>query len=479
MLRYPRSFLRLVTLGYLLVLLPLLGACAYVVVTLEQINAQFMASVSLSSNFFHLKSDLLEDAIHLEKSLRRHRLLDQTESLEDLRVARADWQADLALLQSSPLLQPAQAEALQQLVAEEAVAFDELVRSGDPAPIAQVIERIRPAAQVALAQAQGVLEETQGRYLSEARAIKFRVFLAAASAVLFAVILLLSMRRLIARLLAGFSATVIRFGRGELDRPVELAGPDDFRWLGRWLEWLRQRLKSLEESRVQVLRHLSHELKTPLAALNEGAALLTEQMVGPLNADQRQIVRILHDNAGRLNQLIDGLLRLQQATHAAERLSYESFPLHQLIEEVVETHRLIASERGIRIRCLLGPVEIFASRDGVMSIVHNLVSNAIKFSPANGKVLVSLVRIEACAVIEVSDEGPGISAAERARVVEPFFRGSARQGIAGSGLGLAIVNQFVLAHRGSLDILDQQPGTRIRVNIPVAATHLKSAEIVH
>jgi two-component system sensor histidine kinase GlrK len=99
-----------------------------------------------------------------------------------------------------------------------------------------------------------------------------------------------------------------RLGEGDFTRPVSVSGPRDLEALGRQLDWVRMRLVELEEQKTRFMRQVSHELKTPLSAIREGAELLGDGSVGALSQDQLEVARILRQNALRLQRLIEDLL---------------------------------------------------------------------------------------------------------------------------------------------------------------------------
>jgi len=98
-------------------------------------------------------------------------------------------------------------------------------------------------------------------------------------------------------------------GENRLDQPIDIRGPTDVRLLGRRLEWLRLRLAELDSDKARFLRHVSHELKTPLAALREGVSLLEDGIAGTLSGSQREVARILRQNTALLQSQIEDLLR--------------------------------------------------------------------------------------------------------------------------------------------------------------------------
>jgi two-component system sensor histidine kinase GlrK len=129
----------------------------------------------------------------------------------------------------------------------------------------------------------------------------------------------------------------------------------------------------------------------------------------------------------------------------------------------------VAAARAIRFERKLNPVLVEGDADKLRVVVDNLITNAIKFSPREGVVHVSLGRNDGHALLDVSDDGPGVAAEEAERIFEPFFRGTrARRGtVKGSGLGLAIAKEYVLAHRGKIKVVREGRGGHFRVTLPV------------
>lgn len=473
MKRYPRSFLQLITIGHILFALPLLVASGYVFFTLQVLNSHYRAAIEHASISSRLSGELEEDLLHMERNLRRYLVLKDVESLNDYVTVRTEWQRHVgAFAKLSPLPEPMLKEMQAQLALENDAYFV-LKDTGNAQPLQLVIDELKLRSQNSLDEAKLILDREQEQFLKDSEVLSTRLMLAAGSSVLIALCCLWAIRKLLARLIGRFERALLRLGKGDLQQMIELDGPGDLRWLGRWLEWLRKRLLSLEKDRAQVLQHVSHELKTPLAAMHEGASLLAEEVSGPLSADQRRIVSILQSNARRLQDLIEGLLRLQQAGHAAERIGFEVIRFDLLIEQVLETCRLIASERRIQFQCVLSETEIVAGREALMTIVHNLLSNAIKFSPDGGCVCITLVQDGDKVTFDVIDQGPGVPDLDKLQIFEPFYRSSASRHIAGIGLGLAIAREFVLAQRGELLLIDSPAGAHFRVVLPLSAPYLR------
>lgn len=476
MKRYPRTFLQLITFGHILFALPLLVASVYVFITLETLNNRYRSAIEHVSLSSRLSGELAEDLLHMERSLRRHAILKDQDSLDDYAQVRKEWRTNIEKFAQLPPLPEDIVGELQAQIADENSGYAALIEQGKLEPLKGTIDALKIRSQKTLDQADEILHQEQEQFLAESETLRTRLAIAAAIAVVVAACCLWTIRTLLSRLIGRFEKALIRLGKGELNQPIELDGPGDLRWLGRWLEWLRRRLLSLEEGRAQVLRHVSHELKTPLAAMHEGASLLAEEVPGPLTSEQGRIVGILQSNSRRLQDLIEGLLRLQHAGHAAERIGYETLQFDQLIEEVLETSRLLAGERKIRFECSLEKLQIVAGHEALTTIIHNLVSNAIKFSPEGGSIRISLSHDPKQALLDVQDEGPGVAPQDANQIFEPFFRSPASRHLAGVGLGLAIAREFVIAHRGELLLLPSDTGAHFRVVLPLHATYLRTQD---
>lgn len=262
-----------------------------------------------------------------------------------------------------------------------------------------------------------------------------------------------------------------RLGAGDLVRPVRVTGPKDLEYLGERLDWLRNRLRGLEEAKQMFIRHISHELKTPLANIHEGTELLADQVVGELNTEQRDIAQILVSNIQRLDTLIAGLINYSQVNARPSASQRERVNAATLVESIVEDSQLRLRAKSVSVKRMLRPVRVDANAEQLRTIIDNLLSNAIKYSPSGGEIRIGLRQAGGHMELEIEDDGPGIEPEERRQIFEPFFQGRAAKegGVGGTGLGLAIVGECVNAHHGKVEALEPRPdktGARIRVQIP-------------
>jgi two-component system sensor histidine kinase GlrK len=265
---------------------------------------------------------------------------------------------------------------------------------------------------------------------------------------------------------------ISELGSGALHRSIQVAGPRDIEKLGRQLEWLRLRLLELAQERNRFLRHMSHELKTPLANIREGTELLMDGAVGELQGGQREVTGILRENGIRLQRMIENLLSFSAWQTTSVGLEITEFRLRPLVKQIIENQQLALLSQRVRLDVNVEDLTVAADRGKLRLILENLLSNAIKYTPRSGTIHIRARAEDGELVMEVADSGPGIPPEERKQVFEAFYTGKAPSGhIKGTGIGLSVVMEFVNAHGGAIEIVDGQwPGAHFRIRMPMRAT---------
>jgi two-component system, NtrC family, sensor histidine kinase GlrK len=274
----------------------------------------------------------------------------------------------------------------------------------------------------------------------------------------------------LARPLKRLEQAVVGLGENRLDQAIEIRGPSDVRLLGRRLEWLRLRLAELDSDKSRFLRHVSHELKTPLAALREGVSLLEEGVTGTLSDDQKEVARILRQNTALLQSQIEDLLRFNAAAFEARKLVRQRVELTGLLKDLVASQRLQWQARQLAVKVEGDALWAEVDPDKLGTALGNLLSNAIRFSPPGATIRLSVTRVPGRACIDIVDQGPGVAAADRARVFEPFYRGERQpsDAVRGTGIGLSIVHEYITAHGGVVELQDDGPGAHFHIELPHA-----------
>jgi two-component system, NtrC family, sensor histidine kinase GlrK len=276
---------------------------------------------------------------------------------------------------------------------------------------------------------------------------------------------------LVAKPIKQINQAIRRLGDGEFVGSINVTGPDDLVNLGKRLEWLRRRLIQLEQQKINFLRHISHELKTPLASIREGVGLLKDRVVGPLNTEQAEVTHILQQNSLQLQRLIEDLITFSVAERFEPTQERHRVSLDDLLTQLAHDQKLAAKAKNVVIELSLAEVTVPGDRERLRVVFDNLLSNAIKYAPSGGKVNVLLRSNDGHAVVDVRDNGPGIDADERQRIFEAFYQGRAiaKGHIKGSGLGLSIAHEYVKSHAGTIQALDARVGAHLRVTLPGGA----------
>jgi len=264
---------------------------------------------------------------------------------------------------------------------------------------------------------------------------------------------------------------ITELGSGDFGREIAVSGPVDLQRLGQQLEWLRGRLLDLAQERNRFLRHMSHELKTPLANIREGTELLMDGAVGELRPGQREVTAILQENSIKLQRMIENLLSYSAWQSNSVGLDAAEFRLRPLVKQVLENQQLTLVSQRVRLDVQIDDITLVADRGKLRLILENLLSNAIKYSPRGGTITMRARTVGAELVLEVADSGAGIPPAERANVFEAFHTGRAPGGhVRGTGIGLSVVHEFVQVHGGSIEIVDGEfSGAHFRIHIPLRA----------
>lgn len=466
------SFPQLLLVAFLLIG-ALLGASALrALFTLESLMAQSRDGATQAIELSTAAQSLSERSVAMERAARQSLVLRDAQLRQRFVEASVQAREVLARLQDnevSPDLVRIWRQQLDEITAllngepetaldrerEVARAFREL--DGHSAAIAQQVQAIIGGRNAAL---QTRFERNRQQLAMQ---VGVSIALAVAMAIGFGIWLARPLRRL--------ENAIVGLGENRLDEPIDVPGPPDIRSVGQQLEWLRLRLTELDADKARFLRHISHELKTPLASLHEGVAVLGDGVAGSLNTDQAEVVRILQGNTQALQQQIEALLRFNAAAFEARQLRREPTDMRALVESQVEAQRLRWQTHQLDVQVEGPAVELPVDREKMASAFGNLLSNAIRFSPPGGQIRLALSTGAGRVQIDVQDQGPGVAPGDRDRIFEPFYRGERQpaDAVKGTGIGLSIVHEYILAHGGRIALLPDGPGAHFRIELPHAS----------
>lgn len=232
-----------------------------------------------------------------------------------------------------------------------------------------------------------------------------------------------------------------------------------------------EELKETMEMKSQFISTVSHELRTPLTAMKEAVIIVLDGIAGKLNKDQKHFLDIARRNIDRLARLIDDVLDFQKLNVGKMKFQMHPNRVDRTIEDVYHTMRASAEKKQIHLSVDLDsslPPVVYDS-DRVIQVLTNLISNAIKFTPEGGTILVSAQRREESLAIQVRDTGLGIPQEALPKIFNRFYRVH-RPGkeIKGTGLGLAIVQKIVTGHGGRIAVESEvEKGTTFTILLPL------------
>jgi two-component system sensor histidine kinase GlrK len=473
--RRPRSLNGLILVGFGLVVAPLLLGVIWALVNLDRVAEQSERLVFTGVSAAESNRRLEEQLGSLERLALQFQVLRNPDSLLIMREDLAAVQAQL--VQMAPLVEEARATELAAVIGNGAAGIVSALSEPDITDerLAGAIRRFGPLKQQ-VEQLTGILSsyvDTELSRLQETARDAQRVSAwQVALLVPGTIALVLIFTFLVARPISQIDRAIHQLGQGGLSKPIHIKGPTDLEQLGRQLDWLRLRLLELAQEKNKFLRHMSHELKTPLANIREGTELLLDGSVGELDPPQREVTVILRANGLKLQQLIENLLAFSAWQTKSEVLTLTDFSLQTQITSVAKAQRLALKAGHIQLKLDVDDIVVNADQDKMRTVVDNLLSNAIKFTPKDGQITVRATRTPTSFILEVGDTGPGIPPEEGPRIFDAFFQGRREQGgqVAGTGIGLSVVRECVQAHDGTVELVDSDefPGAHIRIEIPQA-----------
>lgn len=260
---------------------------------------------------------------------------------------------------------------------------------------------------------------------------------------------------LIIRPLRQLSAKINRLEQGHFEQKITFSGSTEIKEIADALELMRARLHALELQKSSFIRHISHELKTPLAAIREGTELLYDNSVGTLNDDQQEITNILKESVSRLQNLIEDLLDFNIVLDSTSLQDAERSELNMIIEQSIALRKLDIQSKQLIITTDSQPINIQTNVKQLSVILDNLLSNAIKYSPQHGEITIKSQQKNNEILLLISDQGPGINTSNHEKVFDAFYQGTPPidSHIKSSGLGLTIVKELLMRLNGGIQLV--------------------------
>jgi two-component system sensor histidine kinase GlrK len=464
-------------LGLALIAVPLLVAILTAVLQIRDLAETGQKIVLQGVTGARASQALFGQIASLERTARLHEVLNDPKLLDLYRTQDerlSGTREQLQRLTTSPARQTLQElgqlqESIRATVMSTPAGTGAALASDLSERFAQLSALVERVAQQSNAQVDAEVAALEERTLDARRRLLWQAALLLPLAVIAVFVLTVGVGRPLRQLDRGIS----ELGEGTFTNPIAVGGPHDLERLGRQLEWLRQRLLELAHERNRFLRHMSHELKTPLANIREGTELLMDGAVGELDSNQREVAAILRENGIKLQRMIENLLSFSAWQTSSVGLDATEFRLRPLVKQVLENQQLTLLSQRVRLDVRVDDLTLVADRGKIRLILENLVSNAVKYSPKGGTIYLQARAAGPHLVLDVADSGPGIPVEDRAHVFEAFYTGRAARStpVKGTGIGLSVVLEFVAAHGGTVQIIDgEYPGAHFRITMPIRAT---------
>ena len=218
------------------------------------------------------------------------------------------------------------------------------------------------------------------------------------------------------------------------------------------------RLRRFEELKNDVVATIAHEFRTPLTSLRMAVHLCTEQIAGPLNDKQAELLHAAREDCDRLQAMVDDLLDLSRIESGKIELYPLPTPVSTLIESAMEQHKGEAEAKSVRLGADLSLAEgrVLADHERIVHVFSNLITNALRYTPPEGAVTLGASLIDGAVRFTVADNGRGISTEYQERVFEKFFQVPDAEP-KGTGLGLYIAKEIVRGHGGNIGV-ESEPG---------------------
>lgn len=250
------------------------------------------------------------------------------------------------------------------------------------------------------------------------------------------------------------------------ERVAVTGGPDPLDALAHLVNSMLGRIESLLAAMRDSLDNVAHDLRTPLTRLH---VILEDALQGSDPAKARDSIADALEETERVTGTLNALMDLSEAEAGAMRLQVEAVPVASMLSDVVELYADLAEEKGVALACRCPEdLVVHGDRRRLRQVLANLLDNAVKYTPAGGRVEIEARRDGGDAVITVTDTGPGIPPAEQARIWERLYRADQSRSERGLGLGLSLVRAIARAH-GGVAAVESEPGhgARFSVRLPL------------
>lgn len=263
--------------------------------------------------------------------------------------------------------------------------------------------------------------------------------------------------------------------------PIRVTSHDEIALLAEAVNDMSRQLSRINELKEEMMQHIAHELRTPLATMLTAHYLLAEHKVGPVTPEQVRLLGSIRNGIDKLTTFSHDFLDLSKIEAGMMEYSFEPTDLTAFMKPIIEDAMLTASQKEISVDLTTSPVpEVMVDRQKFGQVVTNLLSNAIKYTEKEGSIVVNVSPCESGVRIAVQDTGVGIAPEDIPKVFTRFYRvkTASRTGSKGTGVGLALAKAVTEAHGGKIYATSAVGvGSTFTVELPVAPATIRAAEV--
>ena len=471
----PSSLKSLTLLGFALVSLPLILALAMALVRIDKLSNQGTLAIQQVSSLVYSTRQVGQLLSNMERSASQYLVLNDPAIWRGYLELRNELLLLTGDLDNEPELQAGVRELLRQ-EAELHAALSEQLVNFDIELLQQKYDSLNELGNDLYRLSRQSIDTKVSALEQSADQLRTTV-LQSALVIPASLVIALLFVRLLMRPINQLKPQISRLQEGNFEQKVSVEGVQEIQEMAQILEAMRVQLLELEEQKSHFIRHISHELKTPLAAIREGAELLYDGTAGALNPSQQEVSGIIRSSVSRLQQLIEDLLNFNMVLDNSSSLKPQSCYLSHSLERVLADRALEIQGKGLVLSLPREDYRIPMHPEHLRVILDNLLSNAVKFSPVEGKITVCSELRDQTLKLDIADEGPGIPHDQHDLVFEPFFQGAVKADakIKGSGLGLTITRELVRKYNGQILLKDSRRGCHFEISLPLSGVE----KIIH
>ncbi|NLW05237.1 MAG: HAMP domain-containing histidine kinase [Pseudomonadaceae bacterium] len=440
------SLMQLVLLGFVGVVLPLVLLVFQAANAYRELSAQAELSAREAVAFTRRSQALQTLALDMERTSRQYLIVEEASLLE---LLESQFNNFSTLVKQPYLLfpvTPAQ-ELLEALLEQQ--ALHSLADVEYIASLADLTESLTNQTQNSVDQR---LQAMQQQLLSLQKQLVWQFLMLLSLSLLLVIYFTWRLLRPIDYLQKRINSLANPNNKNKTKQLQE--GPAELIHLDVRLNWLEEQLDEIEQQKAQFLRHISHELKTPLASIREAGDLLHEEVLGSLTPSQKEVTGLLEQNSRRLQELIEQLLDYN-LLQGKKQLEVASINLDNLLQRLLAPWQPLLEQRQQLISLPQSGLQLTGDISLLRSTLDNLLTNALHYGNTSKTIQLRAGVEKEVQWIEVENAGIPIPEHEQKRLFEPFYQGSGKRrgAVKGSGLGLSIAADCMKAHTGHLELL--------------------------